>query len=148
MALLDHIWGSSNQSTINGYMIYSHQFQSREPTNAFWVLQTLIVTQLHAIQSLSLFVAFVHPDHDSCSVLCFVNDLSQTEWVTSLTGMDFTSDAAVGHTTIIVGIHNSTESSLEKFQFKTPPRKLPLHLNSYLWQNFNKVEYGIQAPLE
>ncbi len=75
MALLDHIQGSGNQSTINGYMIHSHQFQFSKPTSAFWALQTSIVTQLHAIQSLSLFVAFVHPDHDGRSVLRFVNDL-------------------------------------------------------------------------
>ncbi len=44
MALLDHIWGSGKQSTINGYMIHSHQFQSSKPTSAFWVLQTSIDT--------------------------------------------------------------------------------------------------------
>jgi hypothetical protein len=109
------------------------------------VLQTSIVTQLHPIQTLSLFVAFVHPDHDSRSILRFVNNLSRTGWVISLTHMDFTNngDTVVGHTTIIVGIHNSTESSVENFQFKTSTSKLPLHLNSFLWQNFNKVEYGI-----
>jgi hypothetical protein len=115
------------------------------PVQAFWALQTSIVTQLHAIRSLSLFVAFVHPDHDSCSILHFVNDLSQTGWVTLLMHMDFTNygNRVVGHTTLIVGIHNSTELLVEKFQFKTPPSKWPLHLNSFLWWNFNKVECGI-----
>jgi hypothetical protein len=92
-----------------------------------------------------LFVAFVHPGHDSRSVLRFVNDLSKTGWVTSSTRMDFTNygNTIVGHTTIIVGIHTSTESSVGKFQFKTPLSKLLLHLDSLLWQNFIKVEYGI-----
>jgi hypothetical protein len=145
MALLDHIRASGNQSTINSYIIHSNRFQSSKPTSAFWALQTSIVTQLHAIQSLSLFVAFVHPDHNSCIVLRFANDLSQTGWFTSSTCMDFTnySNRVVGHTIIIVGIHNSTESSVEKFQFKTPPSNLPLRLYLFLWQNFNKVEYGI-----
>jgi hypothetical protein len=64
--------------------------------------------------------------------------------------MDFTNynDMVVGHTTVIVGIHNSTESLVEKFQFKTPPSTLPLHLTSLLWQNFNKVEYGISYGCE
>jgi hypothetical protein len=105
-----------------------------QPTSAFWALPTSIVTQMHAIQSLSLFVAFVHLDHNSQSALHFINNLSQTGWVTSLMRMEFTNygDTIIGHTTIIVGIHSSTESSVEKFQFKTPPSKLPLHLNSLL----------------
>jgi hypothetical protein len=108
-------------------------------------LQTSIVTQLHAIRSLSFFVAFVHPDHNSHSVLHFVDNLSQTGLVTSSTRMEFTNycDTIVGHTTIIVGIHNSTKSSVEEFQFKTPPSKLPSCLNYFLWQNLNKVEYRI-----
>ncbi len=98
----------------------------------------------------SLFVAFVHPDHDSHSILHFVNDLFCTGWVTLSTRLDYTNygDKVVGHTTVTVGIHNSTESSVEKFQFKTPPRKLPLRLNSFLWRNFNKVEYGISYRRE
>ncbi len=144
-ALLDHIQGLGNQSTSNGYMVHSHWFQSSKPISTFGALQTSIFTQLHTIHSLSLFVAFVHPDHDSHSILHFSNDLSCTGWVTSSRRLDYTNygDTVVGHTTVIVGIHNSTESLVEKFQFKTPPRKLPLCLNSFLWWNFNKVEYGI-----
>jgi hypothetical protein len=80
-------------------------------------------------------VAFLHPDHDGRSILHLVNDLSQTGWITSSMHMDFTSygNMIVGHTTGIVGIHNSTESSLKKIQFENPPSKLPLHLNSCLW---------------
>jgi hypothetical protein len=37
---------------------------------------------------------------------------------------------------------------VKKIQFKTPPSKLPLCLNSFLWQNFNKVEYGISYGRE
>jgi hypothetical protein len=64
--------------------------------------------------------------------------------------MDLTNydNTVVGHTTIIVGIHNSTESSVEKFQFKTPSSKLPLCLNSFLWQYFNKEEYSISYRCE
>jgi hypothetical protein len=64
---------------------------------------------------------------------------------TSSTCMNFTNygDIVCGHTTIIVGIHNSTDLSVESFRFKTPPSNLPLCLNSFIWKNFNKLEYGI-----
>jgi hypothetical protein len=64
--------------------------------------------------------------------------------------LDYTNygNKVVGHTTIIVRIHNSTDSPVEKFQFKTPPRKLPLPLNSFLWWNFNKEEFEISYGCE
>jgi hypothetical protein len=66
-------------------------------------------------------------------------------WTTPSTKIDFTyyGDTVVGHTTVIIGIHNTTKSVVEKFQFKTPPSKLPLHLNSFTRHIFNKAEYGI-----
>ncbi len=130
MALFDHSRGSNDRSTINCYMIYLDWFQSSKPTSAFWALQTSTVTQLHAIWFLSLFVTFIHPDHNSRSILHFVKNISRTGWVTLSTRLDYTNSGniVVGHTTVIVGIHNSTESLVEKFQFKTPPRKLPFPL--------------------
>jgi hypothetical protein len=126
-ALLDHIQGFGDQSPINGYMIHSHQFQSSEPATTFWSLQTLIVTQLHIIRLLSLFVAFVHPDHDGCSVSHFVSDLSKTGWVVFSTKLEFSSfgDSIVGTTTMIVGVHNSTESTVDKFHLRIPPSTPP-----------------------
>ncbi len=123
MALLDHICVSGDQSTIDGYMIHSHQFQSSKPTSAFWALQTSIVTQLHTIRSLSLFVVFVHPDHNSSSNLHFINNLSQTGSVTPSMHMELTyyENKIVRHTTVIVGINNSAESSVENSTSKLYP---------------------------
>jgi hypothetical protein len=144
-ALFDHIRGSGDQSPIDGYMIHLHRFQSSEPTTTFWLLQTLIITQLQAIRLLFLFVVFVHPDHNGRSVSRFVSDLSKTGWVTSSTKLDFNSfgDLVVGTVTMINGVHNSTESTVDKFHLQTPPSTPPLRLNSFLWRNFNKAKYGI-----
>jgi hypothetical protein len=143
--LLDHIRGSSDQSPIDGYMIHSHWFQSSEPTTTFWSLQTSIVTQLHIIRLLSLFVAFVHPDHDGRSVSRFVSNLSKTGWVTSSTKLEFSSfgDSIVGTTTMIVGVHNSTESTVNKFHLRILPSTPPRRLQSFLWNSFNKAEFGV-----
>jgi hypothetical protein len=66
--LLDHIRGSGLTSKLTGYLIHSHRYQGSEPTRKFWDLQAHIVTQFRLIQSLSVFAAFVHPDHDGRAV--------------------------------------------------------------------------------
>ncbi len=48
-SLLDHIRGSGNQWPIDGYLIYSHRYQTSEPTSAFWAIQASIVAQLWMI---------------------------------------------------------------------------------------------------
>jgi hypothetical protein len=90
-------------------------------------------------------VAFIHPDHEGCSVSRFVSDLSKTGWVTSSTKLDFNSfgNSVVGTVTMIIGVHNLTKSAVDKFYLQTPPSTPPLHLNSFLWRNFNKAKYGI-----
>ncbi len=144
-ALLDHIRGSDDQSPINCYMIHSHWFQSSKPTTTFWLLQTSIITQLHIIRLLTLFVAYVHPDHDGRSVSRFVSDLSKTGWVISSTKLEFSSfgDSIVGTTTMIVEVHNSTESTVDKFHLRIPPSTPPQRLQSLLWNSFNKAEFGV-----
>ncbi len=67
-ALLNHIHASRITSPIDGYLIHTHQYQSSKPTTTFWLLQASIMEQLHAIQKLRLFIAFVHPDHNGRSV--------------------------------------------------------------------------------
>jgi hypothetical protein len=74
-AFLDHIRASGNTSPINGYLIHSHRCQSSKPTTTFWLLQASVVEQLYAIRKLRLFIAFIHPDHDGCSVTKFVTRL-------------------------------------------------------------------------
>jgi hypothetical protein len=63
-ALLDHICASRNTALLAGYLIHSHWYMSTEPTHRFWEIKAHIILQLHTIRSLSMVVAFVHPDHD------------------------------------------------------------------------------------
>jgi hypothetical protein len=83
-ALLDHVCGSGITSKLTGYVIHSHHYQGNEPTCKFWDLQANIVIQFHLIRLLSIFAAFVHPDHDSRAVsLGFVARLHKDSWVIS-----------------------------------------------------------------
>ena len=109
-ALLDHIRGSGDQSLIDGYLIHSHRYQTSEPTTAFWAIQTSIVIQLQAIRRLRVFIAFVHPDHDSRSVSKFVTQLDRSGWIISSTKCSFPDygDSVIGTATIIVGVHTNT----------------------------------------
>ncbi len=144
-ALLDHIRGSGEPGLIDGYLIHSHRYQTSEPTHAFWSIQASIVTQMHLIRKLRLFVAFVHPDHDGRSVAKFIAQLSHSGWVISLMKCYFPDygDSVVGTTTIIVGVHTNTQPKVKKVMLCTPPSGKPLPLSNYLWQPFNKTEYRI-----
>ena len=129
-AILDHICRSGDQSLIDGYFIHSHCYQTSKPTTAFWSIQTSIVTQLQAIWKLRAFIAFVHPDHDSRSVSKFVTQLSTSGWVISSTKCSFLDygDSVIGTTTVVVGVHTNTQSTVKALLFRTPPtsRLLPL----------------------
>jgi hypothetical protein len=122
-ALLDHIHGSGDQSLIDGYLIHSHCYQPSEPTNVFWNLQASIVSQLQAIWKLCMFVAFVHPDHDSRSISKFVTQLSSLGWVISSTKCAFPDygNSVIGTTTIVVGVHTNTQSRVNALLFRTSP---------------------------
>jgi hypothetical protein len=83
-ALLDRVRGSGVTSKLTGYVIHSHRYQGSEPTRKFWDLQANIVIQFCLIWLLSIFTAFVHPDHDSRVVfLGFVVWLRKDGWVIS-----------------------------------------------------------------
>jgi hypothetical protein len=144
-ALLDHICKSGDQSLLNGYLIHSHRYQASEPTTAFWSLEASIVAQLQAIWKLRMFVAFVHPDNDSRSVSKFVTQLFNSGWVISSTKCSFPDygDSVVGTMTIVVGVHMNTQSKVDAMMFRTPPSSQPLPLAVFVWQPFNKREYGL-----
>ncbi len=149
-ALLNHIHGSGDQSLLDGYLIHSHWFQTSEPTNAFWSLQASIVAQLQAIWILRLFVAFVHPDHGSRSVSKFITQLTKSGWVISSTKCSLPEygDSVVGTTTIVVGVHMNTQAKVDALMFRTPPLSRPLPLAAFVWQPFNKKEYGLSFARE
>ena len=112
---------------------------------AFWSIQASIIGQLLLIRKLCLFVAFVHPDHDGWSVSKFVNQLSKSGWVISLTQCYYPNygDSITGSTTLIAGIHANTQTVVEKLLFRTPPLSRPLPLSNFLWGPFNKKEYSM-----
>jgi hypothetical protein len=149
-ALLDHIRGSGDHSLLDGYLIHLHHYQTSEPITAFWSLQASIIAQLQAIQKLRMFVAFVHPDHDSRSISKLVTQLSNSGWVISSMKCSFLDygDSVVGTTTIVVGVHMNTRSKVDTLMFRTPPSSQPLPLAAFLWQPFNKKEYGLSFDRE
>jgi hypothetical protein len=107
LASLDHL---GNNSIVNGYLIHFHQFQMSKPTSTFWSLQLLIVTQLHRLHSFSVFVAFVHPDHDEHSVSKFVTTLTNMGWIITTVHYYFpdVGNSITGYTSVILGVHNLT----------------------------------------
>ena len=52
-------------------------------------------------------------------------------------------DSVVGMVSIIMGIHDSTQSRVEQLTFRFPPSPQPLPLAAYIWQPFNKREYAV-----
>jgi hypothetical protein len=149
-ALLDHIRGSGDQDLIDGYLIHSHRYQTSQPTTAFWAIQTSIVTQLQAIRKLRMFVAFVHPDHNCRSVSKFVTQLSTLGWVISSMKCSFPDygDSVIGTTTVVVGVHSNSQSKVNALSFRTPPAPKPLPLAAFVWQPFNKKQYGLSFARE
>jgi hypothetical protein len=134
-ALLDHICGSGDQRPIDGYLIHSHRHQNSEPAMAFWTIQASIVAQLCIIRKLNVFVAFVHLDHDVRAITNFMSLLKSSGWVLSTTKCSFPDfgDSIIGTTSVIVGVHDSTQSHVEPMSFCVPPSPQPLPLEACIW---------------
>jgi hypothetical protein len=90
-------------------------------------------------------VAFVHPDHDIQSVSRFVAQLSKLGRVISSSKCYYPDygNSVMGTTTIVIGTHMNTQAKVNKLMFCTPPLSQPLPLASFVWQPFNKKEYGL-----
>jgi hypothetical protein len=97
-----------------------------------------------------MFVAFVHPDHNSRSISKFVTQLSSSGWVISSTKCAFPDygDSVIGTRTIVVGVHTNTQSRVNALLFRTAPTPRPLPLAAFVWQPFNKKEYGLSFARE
>jgi hypothetical protein len=141
-ALLDHIWVSGQTYPINGYIIHSHRYQASTSSTAFWTLQALIVDNLFLLRKLRLFVAFVHLDHDGCSVTKFVWQLHDGGWIITRTECSFPDygNSVMGLTSVVIGVHTSTQSKVEPLLFKTPPTCRLLTLASFIWPAFDKPD--------
>jgi hypothetical protein len=149
-ALLDHICGLGDQGPIDGYLIHSHRYQNSEPATAFWTIQASIMAQLCIIWKLNVFVAFAHPDHDGRAITNFMSLLKSSGWVLSTTKclfLDF-GNSIIGTTSVIMGVHNSTQSCVEPMSFWVPPLPQPLPLAAFIWQPFNTWEYSVSFAME
>jgi hypothetical protein len=144
-SLLDHIRGSGDSGSINGYIIHSHRYQSSKPASAFWSIQASIVAQLCLIQHLNICIAFVHPDHNGCAVTKFCSQLKLLGWILSITKCFFPhyGDSVAGNLSLIVGVHDSTQSRVDPTLLRTPPSPRPRPLAGLIWQPFNKCKYSI-----
>ena len=123
-AFRDHIRGSGQTSPINGYLIHSHRYQSSKPTTIFWLLQAFIEEQLYVIRKLRLFVAFIHLDHDGCSVTVtkFVTRLHPQGCIISRLVCSFPNhgNSVIATCSVLIGIQDSTQSKVEPLLFWMP----------------------------
>ena len=144
-ALLDHVRGSGVTSALHGYIIHSHRYSASETTSRFWQLQASILKQLRLTRSLSIFVAFVHPDHDGRSVDLFVHKIIPDGWEVSITHLSFPDygDSVAGTCRAIIGVHVSTASDVMPIQLRTPPSTPLRRLADFIWAPFNRPEMSI-----
>jgi hypothetical protein len=112
---------------------------------AFWTIQASIVAQLRIVRKLNAFVAFVHPDHDGRAITKFMSLLKSSGWVLSTTKCLFPDfgNSIIGTTSVIVGVHDSTQSRVEPMSLWVPPLPQPLPLAAFIWQPFNTQEYSV-----
>ena len=143
--LLDHIRSNPSTSFLHGYLIHSHRFLTSSQTSQFWRMQASVITLLHTLRSLQLFIAFVHPDNDAAATASFVTSMKRDRWVVSSTDIYFPDfgDSISSSTTIIIGVHRSTESKVDPIIFKTPPFIPPSPIESFIWRPFNTRDMAL-----
>jgi hypothetical protein len=144
--LLDHIQTSKITSKLSGYVIHSKRFTTTEPTSRFWQLQAAIVKELRLVRSLSLVVAFVHPEHDSHAVSHqFITRVKSDGWLVSNRQVSFTEfgDSVADSCRLIVAVHPHTEEKCSPLHVITPPPVPPNCLSSYQWAPFNQPENAV-----
>ena len=92
-----------------------------------------------------LFVAFVYPDHDKHSITKFVTRLHPQGWIILKSVCSFPDyvDLAIGTCSVLIGIHNSTQSKVEPLLFWMPPTWHPLLLSLFICQPFNVSDYQV-----
>jgi hypothetical protein len=145
-ALLDHIRSSGNTAPLTGYLIHSHQYTSTKPTHKFWEIQAHIAIQLHAIRSLLLVVAIVHPKHDCQAVVVnFTQRLRSSGWVVTDTHIHFPhfGNLLSGTCRLILAVHSNTEEKCKPIKLLTPPQLSPRLIGRYLWAPFNRAEHAV-----
>ena len=102
--------------------------------------------ELRLIRSLSIVVAFVHPDHDSRAVSHqFIARIKLDGWLVSDRQVSFTEfgDTVADSCRLIVAVHSHTEEKCSPLQIITPPPVQPNRLSSYQWAPFNRPESAV-----
>ncbi len=145
-ALLDHVRASGNTAPLTGYLIHSHRYTSTKPTHRSWDIQAHIVLQLHAIRSLSMVVAVVHPDHDCRAVgINFTQRLRSSGWVITDMHISFASygDSVSGSCRLIIAVQSNTEENCGPLEIRTPPQLPSRPIARYIWAPFNRPEHAV-----
>ena len=148
--MLNHIQSSGDTSVIHGYMIHSPCFQTSNTTTKFWQVQTASISDLRLIQSLSIVIATIHPDHGGRSVKNFSANLKWKGWIMSSIDVHYLDlgDTVAGRCHIITNVHSSCASPAEPLQLKRPPL-VPSHpLGEFIWEPFNSKEHTILLARE
>ncbi len=142
---LNHIDASGNTSVIHGYLINSYRFRTSEVTTSFWKLQLSINAQLRLIQSLSIFVAVVSPDHDGRSINTFTRGLTAANWKLSSGEVSYQDigDSIANSCTIIIAIHSSCASNVEPITLNTLPSVTPKSIGAFVWEPFNRIKHSL-----
>ncbi len=121
-------------------MIHSKRFTSTKPTSHFWQLQAAIVKELWLLRSLSIVIAFVHPNHDSRVVSHqFIAWIKSDGWLVSdhqITFTEFGGTIANG-CRLVVAVHSHMEEKCSPLKIIPPPPIQPNHLSAYQWAPFN-----------
>jgi hypothetical protein len=147
--LYDHVRRSGDRSKLDGYLLHSHRFAQSSATHNFWQLQASLITELRNIRYLSMFVVFVHPDHDGRPVSLSIKSLCSLHWVISDTKLSFPTfgDSVASGSRLLIGVHSDTDSSVDECCIPTPPFRQPAPLAFYLWPSFNVASYAVsRAP--
>ncbi len=102
--------------------------------------------ELRLVRSLSLVVAFVHPDHDSRAVSHqFITWIKSDGWLVSNRQVSFTEfgNSVVDSCRLIIAVHSHTEEKCSSLQIITPPSIPPNRLSSYQWAPFNRPKIAV-----
>jgi hypothetical protein len=120
--------------------------QTANPPKKFRHLQADIVILFCLIQSLSIFAAFVHPDHDGRAVsIHFIVRLRKDGWLISDTMISNTAygDSVSGTCHLIIGIHSNTKKNCATWEFKAPTTHPSWHIGCNLWTPFNRPKMAV-----
>eukprot|EP00956_Cyclotella_meneghiniana_P018530 scaffold30928_cov30-Cyclotella_meneghiniana.AAC.3 len=143
--LLNHIRSSGDSSLIDGYIIHSHQLPSTSSVSKFWQLHATIITELHKLRGLSMFIAFLSLENDSHPLQQLDSSLSNRGWIITCQLISFPAygDSVSGNCKVMIGVHSQCDSSVQPINIPNPPTVTPSPLSHFLWKPFNRRNYAL-----